>query len=91
MPEVIREDQAVLNITWDGQNGELPDPILNDATDVQIRQWAAEAIRGGIPGITADEGANLNALADNVIFRYPATADLPNRIMLRPKTAFGRG
>jgi len=78
--------EAVLNITWAGQNGDLPTPVLFDSTDVDIRRWATEAVRGGIPGITAD--ANVN-FADFVVERFGATEGLPNRVLLRPKTAYG--
>jgi len=80
------DGEAVLNITWQGQNGDLPNPILFDSTDVDIRRWATEAVRGGIPGITADANVNFQ---DFVVERFSATAGLPNRVVLRPKTPFG--
>ena len=78
--------EARVNITWQGQNGELPDPVAFDATDGDVRQWASEAIRSGIPGITADASVNLQ---DFVVDRFAAKDDQPNRIMIRPKTPFG--
>lgn len=86
MADVIGAEQAVLNITWNGENGELPDPIIYDSTDGDILQWAAEAVRGGIPGITADPNVNLEGF---VVERFGSTVDLPNRVVLRPKTPFG--
>ena len=80
------DGEAVLNITWAGQNGDLPNPILFDSTDVDIRRWATEAVRGGIPGITADVRVDFQ---DFVVERFGATAGLPNRVVLRPKTPFG--
>lgn len=78
--------EATLNITWAGQNGDLPTPVLFDSTDVDIRRWATEAVRAGIPGITADAGVNFQ---DFVVERFSATEGLPNRVVLRPKTPFG--
>jgi hypothetical protein len=80
--------EARVNITWAGQNGELPDPAAFDASDAEVRAWAAEAIRtGAVAGITADPRVNL---ADFVVDRFPASADIPmNRLFIRPKTPFG--
>ena len=78
--------QATLNITWAGQNGDLPNPIAFDAPDADIRRWAAEAVRAGIPGISADAGVSFR---DFVVERFSATHDLPNRVVLRPETPFG--
>ena len=78
--------QATLNITWAGQNGDLPHPIAFNAPDADIRRWATEAVRTGIPGITADFDASFR---DFVVERFSATHDLPNRVVLRPRTPFG--
>jgi len=85
---MIEANQARLNVTINGQNGDLPDPILYDATDVDIRQWATEAVRGGgIPGVAADPNVNFR---DFVIDRFEANDARPYRLVqLRPKTAFG--
>lgn len=85
---MFRADQARLNITWKGQNGDLPDAVAFEATDAEIKRWATEALRtGGIPGIGADPHANLEAF---VIDRFSATAEIPyNRLFARPKTPFG--
>lgn len=82
----VQEGEAVLNITWAGENGELPDPIRFDAASEDIFRWATEAVRAGIPGITADANANLDGF---VVERFGATGDLPNRVAVRPKTPFG--
>jgi hypothetical protein len=83
----LEAHEARVNITWAGENGELPDPVSYDATDGDLLQWAAEAIRGGsIPGITADPNVNLQ---DFIVEKYAAKGDLPNRISIRPKTPFG--
>jgi hypothetical protein len=85
---MIEQDQARLNVTYGGQNGDLPDPISYDSTDGDIRQWATEAVRGGgIPGIVADPTANFG---DFVVDRFEANDARPYRLVqLRPKTAFG--
>jgi hypothetical protein len=78
--------EARLNITFAGQNGDLRDPVSFDATDTDLKQWAAEAIStGGVAGIDAKEAD----FADFVVDRFPAKEDLPNRLILRPKTPFG--
>jgi hypothetical protein len=47
-----------------------------------------EAVAGGIPGIAADPNTDFSGY---VVSRYPATDDLPiNRIVVRPKTPFGK-
>ena len=86
MPEINDETMAKLSITYNGQQGELPDPVSYDAADGDIKAMATEAVRGGIPGIDAAE-ANFN---DYVVDRFPARQDVPyNRLMIRPKTPFG--
>lgn len=84
---VFRADQAQLNITWQGQNGDLPDPVPYNATDEEIKAMAAEAIGTGyVPGIR-EGAANFN---DFVVDRFNATEDRPfNRVVVRPKTPFG--
>lgn len=85
---MFRADQARLNVTWKGQNGDLPDSVAFGATDAEIKRWATEALRtGGIPGITADPCANLDGY---VVDRFSATAEIPYpRLFCRPKTPFG--
>lgn len=81
------EPDARLNVTINGENGDYPDPVSYESTDGDVRQIATEAIRTGyIPGIAADPTADL---ADFVVDRFPATAELPSRLMVRPKTPFG--
>ncbi len=80
---------ARLNVTYAGQNGDLLDPVLYDATDQELRAIAEEAIiNGSIPGITADDQASLG---DFVVDRFPAGEGVTeNRLVIRPKTPFGR-
>lgn len=85
---VLAANEARLNVTWSGNNGDLPDSVSFDATDGDIRQWATETVRtGGVPGIPADPNADFR---DFVIDRFTANDATPfNRVMLRPKTPFG--
>jgi len=89
MDNVIINNQAArLNITFEGSNGDLPDLVAYDANDGDIKAFATEAVRDGyVPGIAATPHANFT---DFVVDRYAATAELPARIFLRPKTPFGR-
>jgi len=79
---------ALLNITVNGQNGDLRDPVSFDATDADVKAWATETVRnGGVPGINADPNVDFH---DFVVDRFAAKDDLPARLMLRPKTPFGQ-
>lgn len=83
----MEDYEAKVNVTYSGSNGDLPDPVRFDATDTEIKQWVAEAIRGGIAGIPTDENVDLN---DFVIDRFGPTDARPyNLLSLRPKTPFG--
>jgi hypothetical protein len=85
---IIQDNEARVNITWAGQNGDLPDPVSFDATQGDILQWVTEAVRNGdIPGIRLDGGADFH---DFVVDRFAATEGRPyNLIQVRPKTPFG--
>lgn len=85
---VIGADQARVNVTWAGQNGELPDPVYIDATDANVRTWVTEAVRNGsIPGIPEDPGADFT---DFIVDRFAASEARPYAlIQIRPKAAFG--
>jgi len=79
--------EARVNITYGGENGDLPDPVLFDATDADVKTWATEAVAGGsVPGIPAADNPDFG---DFVVDRFAANAEQPNRIFLRPKTPFG--
>lgn len=85
---LIKDDEALVNITWQGQNGDLPDPVPYGATDGDIYQWATEAVRAGIPGIAADPNINFEGY---MLDRYlPNEGRAHNMIYLRPKTPYGR-
>ena len=85
---IIPVNEARVNITWAGQNGDLPDPVFFDATDGDIKNWASEAIRNGdVPGIRAD--ANVD-FTDFIVDRFgPNDARPYSLLQLRPKTPFG--
>ncbi len=85
---MLHENEARLNITWAGQNGDLPDAVAYDSTDADVRQWVTEAVRhGDVPGIAADPAADFS---DFVVDRFAANDTRPyNLIQVRPKTPFG--
>ena len=84
----MEDNQARLNITFGGENGDLVDPIFYDAADADIKTWATEAVTGGsVPGIPADGDVDFT---DFVVDRFSANDEQPNRIFLRPKTPFGK-
>lgn len=88
MIRVIGENEARVNITYGGANGDLPDPVSFDATDGDIKQWVTEAVRGGgVPGIQATPNADFR---DFAVDRFPPNEARPhNTIFIRPKTPFG--
>lgn len=88
MNDMIGNDQARVNVTYGGQNGELPDPVHFQSTDADVRAWVTEAVRaGGIPGLAADARADFT---DFVVDRFAATEARPyNLLQIRPKTPFG--
>lgn len=90
MPDIIiANTDARVNVTWGGQNGDLPDPVAYDTPDEGVRYFVTEAVRGGgVPGIAADPAADFS---NYVVDRFNATAETPyNRLMVRPKTPFGK-
>lgn len=84
----IGENEARVNVTFAGQNGDLPDPVSYDATDAEVLRMVTEAVQtGGVPGIPADPDANFT---DFVVDRFEANDARPYRLLsLRPKTPFG--
>lgn len=91
--QVPRANEARVQITWNGNLGDLPDPVPFDASEGDIKQWCAEAVRAGIPNVPADPAVDFR---DYVVDRFPApTNPGPNErahavISIRPKTPFGR-
>lgn len=86
----MERDQARLNITFDGQNGDLPAPVLYESSLAEIQAWATEAVlNGGVPGIEVRDGQGVD-FQNYVVDRFPAAPDRPdNLLMLRPKTPYG--
>lgn len=84
----IANNEARVNITWARQNGDLPDPVQLDTNDGDILGFVTESVRGGdVPGIAADPNANFqNYMIERI---DPSDAYPFNRILVRPKTAFG--
>lgn len=80
--------EARINITWDRQNGDLPDPVAFDSSDADVRALVTEAVRtGSVPGVRGDDAANFT---DFVVERFPPTETRPfNLIQIRPKVLFG--
>lgn len=87
--EIIHPDEARVNVTFGGQNGDLIDPVPLHSTDADIRTWVTEAVRtGGVPGIPATPTADFS---DFVVDRFaPTEARRFHSIFLRPKTPFGK-
>ncbi len=86
--ELIGENQARVNVTYAGENGDLPDTVSRDATDGDVLQIVVEAVRtGGVRGIKANANVDFEGY---VIERFKPDADYPyNRMMIRPKTPYG--
>ncbi len=84
----LAQREARVNVTYNGENGDLPDPVLFDSTDGDVKGWLTEALSGGnIPGIPTVENADLT---DFVVDRFAANEEVNyNRIIVRPKTPFG--
>jgi hypothetical protein len=84
----LQNTEARVNVTYGGQNGDLPDPVFFDSSDGDVKGFITEAVRNGsIPGIPADATADFT---DFVVDRFAPTEERPyNLIQLRPKTPFG--
>lgn len=88
LERALQPHEARVNVTWGGQNADLPDPMSYDANDGDVKQMITEALRtGGIPGLNPDAAADLT---DFVVDRFPSNETRPfNLIQIRPKTPFG--
>lgn len=84
----IRAGEARVNITVNGQNGDMQQPIAYDATDEQIKNWATEAIQAGnVPGIDPFPNPDFTNYR---VDRFPPKEEVPfARVSLRPKTEYG--
>jgi hypothetical protein len=85
---MIAPHEARVNVTWAGQNGDLPDPVARNANEREILGYVTEAVRtGGIPGIARDPKADFR---EHVVDRFGPTDGRPyDLIQIRPKTPFG--
>lgn len=84
----MEANEAVVNVTYSGKNGDLQDAVLFDSRDAEILTWVTEAVQNGsILGIPADANANFDGF---VVDRFAADGHHPNRIQVRPKTPFGK-
>ena len=84
----MENNEARVNITYLGENGDLPDPVLFDSPDGDVKGWVTEAVaNGGIPGIPAAQDPDFT---DFVVDRFSANDERDyNLIQVRPKTPFG--
>lgn len=84
----MEANEARVNVTYNGANGDLPDPVSYQASNGDIFQMVAEALHTGyIPGIPADPNADLT---DFVVDRFDANEVRPYSLLsVRPKTPFG--
>jgi len=81
---------ARLMVTYQGVQGDYPDLVDYNSTAEDVKQIITESIRTGfIPNIPANPNINPTELQDHVLDRFEATAELPPRLVLRPKTPFG--
>ncbi len=84
----MENDEAKVNVTYQGQNGDLNDPVYAEGSDAEIKTWVCEALQSGS---VAGVGVHTNAdLADFVVDRYQPTEERPyTLIQVRPKAPFG--
>jgi hypothetical protein len=87
MPD-LANTEARVNLTWNGQNSDLPNPVYVDTPDSDIKNWLAEAVRNGdMPGMSLDLNVDLE---NYVVDRFQPTEERPwHLIAVRPKTPFG--
>ena len=85
--EELTTNQATVNITYNGQAGDLSFAVDRDSSNDDVKRWATEALLAGdVPGITVSGPVNLN---DFVVERFAPTEQRGHLIMIRPKTEFG--
>jgi len=79
---------AIVNVTWDGLNGDLPDLVSFQATNQQVINWVTEAVRSGsVNGIPAYANADFSSFH---VDRFEATDNRATGLFqVRPKTPFG--
>jgi len=84
----IRENEALVNVTHAGFNGDLSSPVPREASDASILAWVTEAVRSGtLPGIPQNRTADFTGF---VVDRFDPTAERSWALYtVRPKTPFG--
>ncbi len=84
----VTEHEAMVNLTWNGQNYDLRNPVLYEIPEADLKGMLSEVIRAGGDGIPAD--GDVGPMADYVVQRHGPTATRPFRLItVRPKTEFG--
>lgn len=74
---------ARMEVVWGGRVGTLPEPVDFDATELELKGMAWQAIaEGRVQGVPADPGVDLEGY---VVDRLDGE-DL--RVFVRPKTPF---
>ena len=84
----LNPGEAVLTITYNGQLGDMPSPVPQNASNEDILAWTTEAVRSGsVPGIQRTPTASF---AGFIIERIAPCDERPFPvIMVRPKTEYG--
>lgn len=81
------DTMVVLNVTYNGENGDFYEPINRDLTDREVKDLVVQGLREGrVRGVEAVPNADIG---DFVVDRY-LNAEVP-KIMVRPKVTFGAG
>lgn len=75
--------EARMDVTWNGLRGELPDPVPFEATELELKGMAWQALaEGRVTGIPADPAVDLEGF---VVDRIEGDE---LRVSVRPKTPF---
>jgi hypothetical protein len=83
----VNENEAVVIVTYEGEQGELTNPVPFESAQGDVLAWVKESIESGsVRGMTAHQNVDL---ADFVVTPYVAKDGLPNRLVVRVKTPFG--
>lgn len=85
---MVMQDEARVNVTFSGFNGDLLDAVPFNASDTEIKSWVTEAVRSGaVQNIGTQPSADFS---DFIVERFASTSETPfNRLIVRAKTPFG--
>lgn len=90
MTDILGADEARVNITFGGQNADLPQPVSRLASPADVKRWVEEALRtGSVPGMPAVasgetfDGFTVDPLMEPIEGRPYAM------FAFRPQTKFG--